>query len=82
MFREKLLALGRLWRDEVAADDGAHVSFTPSHAWPKPAQRPRPPITIGAEAGPRTFADVVELADGWMPMTIRAGDGLADQIHD
>jgi probable F420-dependent oxidoreductase len=79
--REKLAALGRLWTEETASFAGEHVSFTPSQSWPKPVQQPRPPIVVGAEAGARTFADVVDLADGWMPMTIRAADRLPEQLR-
>jgi alkanesulfonate monooxygenase SsuD/methylene tetrahydromethanopterin reductase-like flavin-dependent oxidoreductase (luciferase family) len=44
------------------------VSFSPSWSWPKPVQRPHPPIIMGGAAGPTTFAHIVEYCDGWMPI--------------
>lgn len=64
--REHVLAMRALWRDEVAAFDGAHTRFEPSWAWPKPVSGP--PVHIGGAAGPKLFAHVAEYADGWMPI--------------
>ncbi len=44
------------------------MDFEPSWAWPKPVQRPHPPIVIGAAATPVHIAHIVEYADGWMPL--------------
>jgi hypothetical protein len=49
------------------------VRFTPSYCFPKPVQS-RVPVYIGAAAGPKTVDEIIELAEGWMPMTIRGGD--------
>jgi probable F420-dependent oxidoreductase len=73
VFREHLGVISRLWAEDVVEHHGEHTSFTPSWSLPKPRQsdwrRPGPPILIGASAGPRTFADVLDLADGWYPLT-------------
>ncbi|MER3452197.1 MAG: LLM class F420-dependent oxidoreductase, partial [Acidimicrobiia bacterium] len=66
--REKVLAIQRLWEDEVASFAGEHVRFEPSWSWPKPVQRPRPPVMIGGTGGPALFAHIAEYADGWMPI--------------
>ena len=66
--REKLLAMKALWTEDEAAFDGEHVRFTSSWSWPKPVQRPHPPILFGGRGSPRTYRDIVELADGWMPI--------------
>lgn len=66
--REKILAMQSLWRDEEASFDGEFVRFEKSWAWPKPVQRPRPPILIGGAAGPKLFAHIAEYADGWIPI--------------
>lgn len=71
--REKVLAIERLWTDEVASFNGEFVSFEPSWSWPKPVQLPRPPVLIGGSAGPTLFAHVADYADGWMPV---GGSGL------
>ena len=75
--RDKLEAVQSLWRDDPAEHHGQHVSFGPSHAFPKPLQQPRPPVWLGVGTGPRNFADLVALADGWIPI---GGRGLAEAI--
>jgi alkanesulfonate monooxygenase SsuD/methylene tetrahydromethanopterin reductase-like flavin-dependent oxidoreductase (luciferase family) len=44
------------------------VRLAPSWQWPKPVQKPRPPVLVGGSPGPKLFADVAEWADGWMPI--------------
>jgi probable F420-dependent oxidoreductase len=65
--REVVLAVRQLWTQEVAGFDGEHVRFSDSWSWPKPEQRPHPPILLGARAGRRTFDQLVEFCDGWLP---------------
>jgi probable F420-dependent oxidoreductase len=66
--REHMLAMQRLWADEQASFDGEFVQLPPSWSWPKPVQRPWPPVLIGGAAGPTVFEHVAEYADGWMPI--------------
>jgi probable F420-dependent oxidoreductase len=75
--RETLLAMQALWSKEVAAFEGEFVRFAPSWQWPKPIQQPRPPILIGAAAGPTAFAHVAEVGDGWIPI---GGAGLREAL--
>jgi len=71
LLREKVLLMKALWTEEEASFDGELVGLEPSWAWPKPARRPHPPIIMGAAAGPKTIADMVEFCDGWMPLATR-----------
>lgn len=66
--REVMLAMETLWRDDVASYDGEWVRFAASWQWPKPVQRPRPPVLVGGTPGPTLFAHVAEWADGWIPI--------------
>jgi probable F420-dependent oxidoreductase len=75
--REHMLAMERLWADDVASFTGEHVQVPPSWSWPKPVQRPRPPVLIGGAAGPTLFAHIAEYADGWMPI---GGAGVAKAL--
>lgn len=68
MLREHLLAMKSLWTEEEAAFTGDFVDLPPSWAWPKPVQAPHPPVILGATPGPRTMRDIVDLADGWIPL--------------
>ncbi len=71
ILRENVLAMKQLWTEEVASFEGEHVRIEPSWSWPKPVQKPHPPIILGGAAGPRTFGDIVEFCDGWMPIAGR-----------
>jgi probable F420-dependent oxidoreductase len=71
LLREKVLLMKALWTEDEASFQGELVRLEPSWAWPKPAQKPHPPILMGAAAGPRTISDMVEFCDGWMPLATR-----------
>jgi probable F420-dependent oxidoreductase len=79
--REHVLAMQRLWADEVAAFDGEFVQLPPSWSWPKPVQQPWPPVLIGGEAGPKLFAHVAEYADGWIPIGGAGVRAALPQLH-
>ena len=80
ILREKILAMKALWTQDEASFTGDHVSLESSWAWPKPVQKPHPPILMGGAAGPRTMADIVEFCDGWMPIMNRhrLGGGIKE----
>jgi len=68
LVREKVLAMQQLWSEDEASYGGERVHFEPAWSWPKPVQRPWPPILIGAPGGPTLFRRVAGFADGWMPI--------------
>jgi probable F420-dependent oxidoreductase len=73
VFREDLRVIRALWDGDVVEHDGTYSSFTPSWSLPKPVQRGDlgvgPPVLLGAGATKRAFRDVLELADGWYPLS-------------
>ena len=71
--RERLAAMREIWTRDVAEFHGKHVDFGPMYAWPKPRQKPHPPIVVAANA-PRGLARAVE-HDGWMPILDAQGGG-------
>ena len=75
--RDKVLAMQALWADDPAGYEGKHVRVSPSWAFPKPVQRPRPPILVGGGAGPKLFAHIAEYADGWIPI---GGAGVRESL--
>lgn len=77
--RERVLAMKSLWANEVAGYEGTHVHITPSWSWPKPVQRPSPPVLIGGAAGPKLFAHIAEYGDGWIPI---GGAGLSAALPE
>jgi probable F420-dependent oxidoreductase len=68
LMRERVLAMKALWTQEEASFHGDFVNFDPVWSWPKPAQRPHPPILLGGESD-HTLRRVVEYCDGWIPRT-------------
>jgi probable F420-dependent oxidoreductase len=77
--REHVLVMQRLWRDDVAEFHGEHVELPPSWSWPKPVQRPGPPVLVGGAPGPKLFRHVAEYADGWIPI---GGAGIRGALPD
>jgi probable F420-dependent oxidoreductase len=71
LLRDKVLMMKALWTQEEASYEGELLKLEPSWAWPKPVQKPHPPIVMGAGAGPKTLADMVEFCDGWLPLATR-----------
>lgn len=66
VLRERVEAIKEIWTREEAEYHGRHVDFGRMWSWPKPVQRPHPPIILGGN-GPNTLRRVVRYADGWMP---------------
>jgi probable F420-dependent oxidoreductase len=66
LLRERVEAMKAIWTQEVAEYHGELVDFGPMWAWPKPHQKPHPPIILGG-SGPKILQRVVRYADGWMP---------------
>jgi probable F420-dependent oxidoreductase len=69
LMRERILAMKALWTEEEAAFHGEFVKFDPVWSWPKPKQRPHPPILLGGESD-YTLRRIVEYCDGWIPRPI------------
>jgi probable F420-dependent oxidoreductase len=71
LMRDKILLMKALWTEEEASYEGDVLELEPSWAWPKPVQKPHPPIIMGAAPGPKTLTDIVEYCDGWIPLVGR-----------
>ncbi len=83
IMREHILAMKEIWTKEEAEYHGEFVDFDAVWAYPKPVQKPHPPVIMGGD-GPRTIARVIEYGDGWMPILGRpsGGPGLPEKIAD
>jgi probable F420-dependent oxidoreductase len=64
--REAILAMKEIWTKAEAEFHGTYYDFPPVRSFPKPAQRPHPPILVGGNA-PNVLKRVVAWGDGWMP---------------
>ncbi|MBN84787.1 MAG: LLM class F420-dependent oxidoreductase [Gammaproteobacteria bacterium] len=63
---EQITAIKIIWANDEASFHGEHVRFDPIWSWPKPIQRPRPPILLGGETD-HTLRRVIKYCDGWLP---------------
>jgi probable F420-dependent oxidoreductase len=66
LMAERIEAMKAIWTQEQASYHGEHVSFERIWSWPKPAQRPHPPVLVGGN-GPTVLDRVLRFGDGWMP---------------
>jgi probable F420-dependent oxidoreductase len=66
LLRERVLAMKQLWTKDEAEFHGEFVNFDPVWLYPKPHQRPHPPLLLGGESD-HTLRRVVEFCDGWFP---------------
>lgn len=66
LLRERVLAMKAIWTEAEAEFHGELVGFDPIWAYPKPVQKPHPPILLGGD-GRFTLRRVVEFCDGWFP---------------
>lgn len=81
--RENIEAMKEIWTKDVAEYHGELVDFGPMNAWPKPVQKPHPPIYVGG-AFPYSARRTIRYADGWLPQAARKGSyrQIADMIPE
>jgi len=63
---ERVEAMKAIWTQDAASYHGEHVSFDRIWSWPKPAQRPHPPVLVGGN-GPTVLDRVLRFGDAWFP---------------
>ncbi len=64
--KDAILAMKELWTKEEAEYHGAYYDFPAVRSFPKPAQKPHPPVFLGGNAK-NVLKRVVDYGDGWMP---------------
>ncbi len=78
--RERIEAMKAIWTQTKPEYHGEFVDFGPMMAWPKPVQKPHPPIVVGG-AFPYSARRAIRYGDGWMPqVTPTATTPLAELI--
>jgi probable F420-dependent oxidoreductase len=76
--RERVEAMRVLWTQEEATYHGRFVHFDRIWSWPKPAQRPHPPVLVGG-LGPTVIDRVLAFGDAWFP---NHRPGLLDRVAE
>jgi probable F420-dependent oxidoreductase len=74
--RESVLAMKELWTKAEAEFHGKYYNFPPVRSYPKPAQKPHPPVILGG-AAKNVLQRIVAWGDGWLPNRITP-DGLRE----
>jgi probable F420-dependent oxidoreductase len=68
--REQIEAMKEIWTKDAAEYHGDLVRFGPMAAWPKPVQKPHPPVIVGG-AFPHSARRALRYGDGWIPNASR-----------
>jgi len=66
LVRERIEAMKAIWTREQPEYHGTLVDFPPMLAWPKPVQKPHPPVIVGG-AFPYGARRAIAYGDGWVP---------------
>jgi probable F420-dependent oxidoreductase len=66
IMRERVEAMQAIWTQNEASYQGRHVQFDRIWSWPKPAQRPYPPVLVGG-GGATVLDRVLDFGDAWFP---------------
>ncbi len=74
VMRERIEAMKAIWTQDEAEYHGEHVDFDPIWCWPKPAQKPHPPVVVGGR-GEKVLDRVIALGDEWMPNRVEDAGG-------
>lgn len=82
--RDSILAMKELWTTDESEYHGRYYDFPPLKCFPKPAQKPHPPVLLGGSAK-NVFKRTVAWGDGWMPVstsptTIKDGRRKLDEL--
>jgi probable F420-dependent oxidoreductase len=78
VMRERVEAMRQIWTHDIASYHGDFVDFDHVTSWPKPVQRPHPPILVAGN-GPRVAERVLAYGDEWIPML---RPGVLDHIAE
>jgi probable F420-dependent oxidoreductase len=76
--REQIAALKEIWTKDEAEYHGEIVDFPPMKAWPKPVQKPHPPVIVGG-AFQYAARRAIRYGDGLIPQAADAGSGEPEE---
>ncbi len=79
LMRERVEAMKAIWTEKEAEYHGEFVDFDPIFAWPKPVQKPHPPIHVGG-GFPGGARRAIRYGDGWIPIAGR--DPVAENLAE
>jgi probable F420-dependent oxidoreductase len=74
VMRERVEAMKVIWTKSRPEYHGQFVQFPPMMTWPKPVQKPHPPVIVGG-AYPYGARRAIAYGDGWVPHARRPAYG-------
>jgi probable F420-dependent oxidoreductase len=77
--REQIEAMKVIWTNDVAEYHGSIVDFPAMNSWPKPAQKPHPPVIVGG-AFRLAARRALRYGDGILPAASSAGSGTPEEF--
>ena len=77
VLEDRLSAMKACWTQDDSEFHGRYADFDPIWSWPKPVQKPHPPIIMGA-ASSWGRERVAKYCDGWIPIPAQLEDLRAD----
>ena len=80
LMRERIEAMKEIWTKSKAEYHGDMVDFPEMMTWPKPVQKPYPPILVGG-AFPQAARRAIRYGDGWCPIGGRPGSSPLDVLE-
>src|SRR5688572_6063968 len=66
VMQERVEAMKAIWTKSKPEYHGQFVDFPPMMTWPKPVQKPHPPVIVGG-AFPHGARRAIAFGDGWVP---------------
>ena len=66
LMRERVEAMKAIWTEDEPEYHGELVAFPKMKSWPKPVQKPHPPVIVGG-AFPHAARRAIRYGDGWVP---------------
>jgi probable F420-dependent oxidoreductase len=81
LMAERVEAMKAIWTQEEASYDGEFVTFDRIWSWPKPAQRPHPPVIVAGN-GPTVIDRVRQFGDAWLPLYGRGADDVLERARE
>jgi probable F420-dependent oxidoreductase len=79
--RESVEAIKAIWTQDEAEYHGKIVDFDPIWCWPKPVQKPHPPVLVGG-LGEKVLDRVVQYGDEWIPNRVQSPEDLGERIAE
>jgi probable F420-dependent oxidoreductase len=81
VMRERIEAMKAIWTDDEAEYHGSFVDFDAMWCWPKPVQKPHPPVLVGG-VGDKVLDRVVAYGDEWIPNRVKSPEALGERIAE